>query len=74
MSSTTADEFFVTGTGAELVPVISLDGRVIGEGKPGPVTGRLLGSFRALRTVEGRDCSPEFRPQRNRSRSRDSFA
>lgn len=49
----TADEFFVTGTGAELVPVISLDGRVIGEGKPGPVTGRLLEEFRRLRTSEG---------------------
>lgn len=49
----TADEFFVTGTGAELVPVISLDGRQIGDGRPGPVTARLLEEFRRLRTSEG---------------------
>jgi len=51
----TADECFLTGTGAELIPVISLDGRVIGDGKPGPVTGRLLENFRALHTSEGDD-------------------
>ena len=33
-----ADECFLTGTGAELVPVVKIDGRVIGTGKPGPVT------------------------------------
>jgi len=49
----TADECFLTGTGAELVPVITLDGRMIGDGKPGPVTARLLEAFRALRTSEG---------------------
>src|SRR5204863_3443721 len=36
-----ADEVFMTGTAAEITPVRELDGRVIGEGKPGPVTVRL---------------------------------
>jgi len=44
-----SDECFLTGTGAELIPVISLDGRKIGEGRPGPVTARLLERFRELR-------------------------
>ena len=42
-----ADEAFMTGSGAEVMPVTSLDGRVIGNGKPGPVTLRLLQSFQA---------------------------
>src|SRR6266481_2687810 len=33
-----ADECFLTGTGAEIVPVVQLDGRIIGSGKPGPIT------------------------------------
>jgi hypothetical protein len=37
-----ADECFLTGTGAEVIPVTKLDGRVIGHGKPGPITGRVL--------------------------------
>src|SRR5499427_4995138 len=40
-----ADEVFATGTMGGLVPVIEIDGRVIGEGKPGPVTSRLMGAF-----------------------------
>jgi branched-chain amino acid aminotransferase len=43
----TADEAFMTGSGAEVMPVTSLDGRTIGDGKPGPVTLRLLSGFRA---------------------------
>jgi branched-chain amino acid aminotransferase len=43
----TADEAFMTGSGAEVMPVTSLDGRTIGAGKPGPVTLRLLEGFRA---------------------------
>ena len=35
-----ADECFLTGTGAEIVPVVKIDGRVIGTGKPGPITPR----------------------------------
>ncbi len=48
-----ADECFLTGTGAEVIPVVKLDGRVIGAGKPGPVTARVLGSFRKRVLVEG---------------------
>ncbi len=44
----TADECFLTGTGAEVIAVISLDGRQIGTGKPGPVTNKLLDLFRKL--------------------------
>ena len=36
-----ADECFLTGTGAEIMPVVKIDGRVIGTGKPGPVTRKL---------------------------------
>jgi branched-chain amino acid aminotransferase len=43
-----ADEMFLTGTAAEIVPVISLDRREIGSGKPGPVTHDLVERFRAL--------------------------
>jgi branched-chain amino acid aminotransferase len=35
------DEFFLTGTAAEVIGIIDIDGRVIGDGKPGPIT-RLL--------------------------------
>ncbi len=44
----TADECFLTGTAAEVVPVVRCDTRVIGDGKPGPVTLRLLKMFREL--------------------------
>ncbi|MDR1613033.1 MAG: branched-chain amino acid aminotransferase, partial [Planctomycetota bacterium] len=42
----TADELFLTGTAAELIPVVGCDGREIGDGKPGPVTFDLLARFR----------------------------
>lgn len=41
-----ADELFVTGTGAEVMPVTSIDGRRIGEGVAGPITRQLLQAFR----------------------------
>lgn len=44
----TADECFLTGTAAEVVPVTSLDGRPIGDGKPGSVTKDLLARFKKL--------------------------
>jgi branched-chain amino acid aminotransferase len=44
----TADECFLTGTAAEVIPVTSVDARPIGDGKPGPITGRLLKAFRDL--------------------------
>ena len=37
-----ADECFLTGTAAEVIAVVSLDGRIIGSGKPGPITADLL--------------------------------
>jgi branched-chain amino acid aminotransferase len=40
-----ADECFLTGTGAEVVPVTKIDGRIIGEGRPGPITGKLMQAF-----------------------------
>ncbi|AVX19917.1 MAG: branched-chain-amino-acid transaminase [Bacillota bacterium] len=48
-----ADEVFLTGTAAELIPVIKVDGRVIGDGKPGPMFQQLLQDFRALTEVDG---------------------
>lgn len=48
-----ADECFLTGTAAELVPVVQVDGRTVGDGKPGPVTKRLLKRFRDLTRSEG---------------------
>jgi branched-chain amino acid aminotransferase len=48
-----ADECFLCGTGAEIVPVVSIDARVIGNGKPGPVTQRLVTQYRALTKVSG---------------------
>lgn len=44
----TADELFLTGTAAEIIPVTQVDKRVIGTGKPGPMTGRLLAAFHEL--------------------------
>ena len=43
-----ANEVFVTGTAAEIAPVVEADGRVIGNGKPGPVTKKLMAAFRRL--------------------------
>jgi len=43
-----ADECFLTGTAAEVIPVVSVDGRTIGDGKPGSATLRLLELFRQL--------------------------
>jgi branched-chain amino acid aminotransferase len=54
-----ADEVFLTGTAAEVIAVVEVDGRVIGDGKPGPVTRRLLEEFRKLVTVDGVQAFPE---------------
>lgn len=42
----TADEIFLTGTAAEMIPVTKVDGRVIGDGRPGSTTVQLMGAFR----------------------------
>ena len=47
-----ADECFLTGTAAEIIPVVTIDTRVIGTGKPGKVTQALLKKYRDL-TVNG---------------------
>ncbi|HTL69947.1 MAG TPA: branched-chain-amino-acid transaminase [Candidatus Eisenbacteria bacterium] len=49
----TADEVFLTGTAAEIVPVVKIDNRVIGAGRPGPVTGKLSKEFRRVTVKEG---------------------
>jgi branched-chain amino acid aminotransferase len=43
-----ADEFFLTGSGAEVVPVTKVDGRAVGTGRPGPITRRLIEAFHAF--------------------------
>jgi len=48
-----ADECFLTGTAAEIVPVVKIDGRIIGEGRPGPVTRDLIARFRELTATDG---------------------
>jgi branched-chain amino acid aminotransferase len=48
-----SDECFLTGTAAEIIPVVKVDGRVIGTGKPGKMTAKLLAEFRELTKKEG---------------------
>lgn len=49
----TADECFLTGTAAEVIPVVTLDSRVIGDGAPGPITRRLMERFHQLTETTG---------------------
>ncbi|MCX5823768.1 MAG: aminotransferase class IV [Deltaproteobacteria bacterium] len=49
----TADEIFGTGTGTEITPVIEVNGRKIGEGKPGPVTNRIDEKFKEFKKDNG---------------------
>jgi branched-chain amino acid aminotransferase len=49
----TADECFLTGTAAEIIPAVKLDTRPIGDGKPGPITRRLITRFRELTASTG---------------------
>ncbi len=51
----TAEEVFLTGTAAEVVPVTRIDGRVVGEGKPGIQTRALMSAFGDLVMREGED-------------------
>lgn len=48
-----ADELFLTGTAAEIIPIVEVDARPIGNGKPGPITARFLESFRRRVVSEG---------------------
>ncbi|MBL0350808.1 MAG: branched-chain-amino-acid transaminase [Elusimicrobia bacterium] len=49
----TADEVFLTGTAAEVIPVVRIDARTIGAGRPGPKTQKLIQAFRELAAREG---------------------
>jgi len=53
-----ADECFLTGTGAELIPVVKIDGRVVGSGKPGAVTKQLVTQYHALTNGSGEPIYP----------------
>lgn len=48
-----ADECFLTGTAAEVIPVIKADGRLIGNGKPGAISARMIARFRELTRQSG---------------------
>ena len=48
-----SDECFLTGTAAEIVPVVKVDGRTIGDGKPGKITRLILKEFRKLTHEDG---------------------
>jgi branched-chain amino acid aminotransferase len=48
-----ADEVFLTGTAAEVIPAVEFDGRKIADGRPGPLTRRLMEAFRALTQTTG---------------------
>lgn len=49
----TAEECFLTGTAAEIVPVISIEKRIVGSGKPGKITLKLMKEFRELTKKDG---------------------
>ncbi|MFL2450873.1 MAG: branched-chain-amino-acid transaminase [Verrucomicrobiales bacterium] len=49
-----ADECFLTGTAAEVIAAVSLDRRLIGNGKPGPITEKFIESFRNIVGQEGK--------------------
>lgn len=49
----TADESFLTGTAAETIPMVKLDEREIGDGKPGPISLKLIGAYRQKVRSEG---------------------
>lgn len=51
-----ADECFLTGTAAEIIPVTKIDSHKIGDGKPGCTTRKLLAAFRELTKVDGVRC------------------
>ncbi|MBN1167013.1 MAG: branched-chain-amino-acid transaminase [Methanospirillaceae archaeon] len=49
----TADEMFVTGTAAEIAPITTVDGRKIGDGRPGPITRQLMAEYTVKTREEG---------------------
>ena len=67
-----ADEVFLTGTLAEIVPVIKVNGRIIGTGKVGPITARIYGEFVKIRIdqEEGQPIFPEVEKPEMKARNR----
>ncbi|KAB2661325.1 MAG: branched-chain-amino-acid transaminase [Verrucomicrobia bacterium] len=61
-----ADECFLTGTGAEVVPVVKVDGRIIGTGTPGPITREVVQRYQQLVHSSG---EPIFPITRQKSRT-----
>ena len=59
----TAREAFICGTGAEVVPVLSVDGRTIGSGEVGSVTGRIVAAYHQLVRSQGRPIQPAAPPR-----------
>jgi len=49
----TADEIFVTGTAAEAAPLVKVDGRKVGTGKPGPITKKMIEAFEVITQTTG---------------------
>jgi branched-chain amino acid aminotransferase len=49
----TADECFLTGTAAEIIPVVKLDNRPVGDGKPGALTAKFIAKFREVTQAGG---------------------
>jgi D-alanine transaminase len=47
-----ADELFIAGTTTEVVPLLSLDGRPVGSGKPGPIATRIQELYRAAAGID----------------------
>lgn len=54
-----ADECFLTGTAAEVIPTVKVDGRPIADGKPGKITRQLITAFRELTKIDGPLIFPE---------------
>jgi branched-chain amino acid aminotransferase len=48
-----SDEAFLTGTAAEVIPMVTCDGRNIGNGRPGRITGEIIAAFRAITGKDG---------------------
>ncbi|MDD5070959.1 MAG: branched-chain-amino-acid transaminase [Candidatus Omnitrophica bacterium] len=48
-----SDECFLTGTAAEIIPVVKVDGRLIGNGKPGPISKKIMAKFKQITKVQG---------------------
>jgi branched-chain amino acid aminotransferase len=59
----TAREAFICGTGAEVVPVLSVDGRTIGSGDVGAVTARIVAAYHQLVRSQGRPIQPTAPPR-----------